>query len=126
MVASMKLDARLKKLQAARARQEVGASDKNLGILVRMFIGNHLTPTLSISDTEQHDARSSGESANVAWGSIRFRISMSPERHAQTTEALAELVALRIDIVHHFIERFDISEENGCRAATAHLDRCDE
>ena len=47
---------------------------------------------------------------------------MSPERYAQTTAGLADLVAIRNDLVPHLIERFDISDENGCRAASSHLE----
>jgi hypothetical protein len=57
---------------------------------------------------------------------MRFNISMSPELHAQTKAGLAELVDLRNDLVHHLIENFDISDENGCRAASSHLDSCYE
>lgn len=39
---------------------------------------------------------------------------------------MAELVALRNELVHHLIEKFCISDENGCRAASAYLDGCYE
>lgn len=57
---------------------------------------------------------------------MRFNISMPPEYRAQTKAGLAELVDLRNDLVHHLIENFDISHENGCRAACSHLDSCYE
>ena len=51
---------------------------------------------------------------------------MSPERYAQTKDGLAELVALRNDLVHHLIEFYDIFHENGCLSAVTHLDTCYE
>jgi hypothetical protein len=125
MVASIAVDGQLEQLQARRAKQQAGARNKTLGELVGTFTGCHLTPAPSKGETEPDDT-SSGESTDVAWASMRFNISMSPERYSQTKAGLAELVALRNDLVHHLIERFDISEENGCRAASSHLDSCYE
>jgi hypothetical protein len=126
MVAGMALEGPLEQLQATRAGQVASASGKSLGTLVRMFTGGHLTLAPSECEKEPGDTSSGAQSADVAWASMRFSISMSPERYAQTTAGLAELVALRNDLVHHLIERFDISDENGCRAATMHLESCYE
>jgi hypothetical protein len=127
MVAGMAVEGPIEQLPATRARQEARASDKSLGTLVRMFTSSHLTPAPSEGvKAEAEDSGSSCQSADAAWASIRFNILMSPERYAYTKSALAELVALRNDLVHHLIERFDISDESGCRAATAHLETCYE
>ena len=99
--------------------------NKTLGTLVGTFTGDRLTAASSDVEVGPNDGiNSGGESPDVAWASIRFNISMSPERYAETTAGLAELVALRNDLVHHLIERFDISDENGCRAAITHLECC--
>ena len=126
MVAGMALEGPFEQLQATRARQVASASDKSLGTLVRMFTGSHLTFAPSESEKEPGDTSSGAQSAGVAWASMRFSISMSPERYEQTKAGLAELVALRNDLVHHLIERFDISDESGCCAAATHLDACYE
>lgn len=49
-------------------------------------------------------------------------ISMSPERYAQTKTQLQEVVDMRNELVHHFLERFDITGKAGCIAAGAYLD----
>jgi hypothetical protein len=126
MVATMAVEGPFEQLQAVRALQETGVSDKSLGTLVRMFTGSHLTPASPEGEKEPDDISVGGKSSAVAWASMRFNISMSPERHAQTKEALAELVELRNALVHHLIEQFDISEERGCRDASVHLDGCYE
>jgi hypothetical protein len=127
MVASMAFEGPIEQLLATRARQEAGASDKSLGTLVRMFTSSHLTSAPSEGvKAKAEDSSSDCQSADVAWASMRFTILMSPERYADTKAGLAELVALRNDLVHHLIERFDISDECGCRAAIAHLETCYE
>lgn len=126
MVAGMEVKGPLEHLQTVRARQEAGVSDKSLGTLVRLFTSGHLAPATSKREAKPSETSFGGQSADVASASMRFTISMSPERHAQTKEGLAELVALRNDLVHHLIERFDISDEEGCRAATTHLESCYE
>lgn len=124
MVADMAVEGPVEQLQAVRTRQEAGVSDKSLGTLVRMFTNSHLTQASTESQVESVDASGGGKTRPIAWASMRFNISMSPERHAQTKEALAELVALRNELVHHLIERFDISEKLGCRDASVYLDSC--
>lgn len=104
--------------------KEAGVSDKSLGTSVRMFTNSHLTQASTESQVESSDASGRGKTRPIAWASMRFNISMSPKHHAQTKEALAELVALRNELVHHLIERFDISEKLGCRDASAYLESC--
>jgi hypothetical protein len=126
MVTTMALKGPLEQLQAVRDLQEAGARSQTLGTLVGMFTGYHLTLEPPEAETAVDDIGAGGELSDAGWASMRFTIAMSPERHAQTKEGLAELVALRNDLVHHLIESFDISEENGCRAASSHLDSCYE
>ncbi len=131
MVASMAVEGQVKQLQAVQDQKRAAIHTKTLGTLVGVFTGDHLNAALSDADTDtdagpDDDASSGGQSADFAWASMRFNISMSPQRHAQTKDGLAELVALRNDLVHHLIERFDVFDENGCRAAVTHLDTCYE
>jgi hypothetical protein len=112
-------------LQAAKDGRTASIRNRTLGTLVGMFIEQHLAAGsggIQVSRDEDKDAN--GLSPNAAWASIRFTIAMSPECHAETKAGLVELVNLRNDLAHHLIERFDISDEDGCRAATAHLESC--
>lgn len=126
MVGTMAVDGPIERLHAVRVQKESDASDKSLGVLVRMFMTGHVTPTLPTGEARRSDASNDVKRADVAWASMKFRLAMSPERQAQTEKGLAELVSLRNELVHHLIERFDISDESGCRAASIHLDRCYE
>lgn len=112
-------------LEALQDRKTVSMRNKTLGTLVGMFTEQHLTADsagVQVGPDEGIDAK--GQSSDMPWASIRFTISMSPERHAQVKARLVELVNWRNDLVHHLIERFDISDADGCRAASGHLDSC--
>jgi hypothetical protein len=127
MVAGMRLAGPLEQLQSVQDQQAAGIRNKTLGTLVSIFTGHHLRA--ASSDVEvgpDNEISPSGQSSDSSLASMRFTISMSPERYAQTKEGLDELITLRNDLVHHFIERFDISGENGCRTALSHLDSCYE
>jgi hypothetical protein len=126
MVGTMAVEGPIEQLHAFRVQQESDASDKSLGVLVRMFIAGHLTPTLPTGEARPRTASNDDKRPDVAWASMKFQLAMSPERQAQTKNGLAELVSLRNELVHHLIERYDISDESGCRAASIHLDRCYE
>jgi hypothetical protein len=114
----------LEQLQAEQDKQTVRMGRKTLGALVGIFTGKHLVAESAEVKTEAND--DAGRSQEVAWASMSFNISMPAEVHAQIKADLAELVQLRNELVHHFIERFDISNEESCRAASAYLDACYE
>lgn len=126
MVATMALEGPPEQLQAIRDKQEACASNKTLGTLVWLFTGSHLIAASSKVEAGPDDIRLEGQLADAACTHISFNIAMSPERYEQTTVGLAELVELRNHLVHHFIERFDLSEESGCRAGAKYLECCYE
>ena len=56
------------------------------------------------------------------WFRFRFQVGLDANQHQATTAALKELVDLRNELVHHFLQRFNIWEPQGCMAADAYLD----
>lgn len=124
MVAVMSLEGNPEDLPAVRSRQEAAASKKSLGTLVGLFIGDYLTENQLTTESSTVDVAPADTAADAPWFKMRLSIAMSLERREQAKGALAELVAMRNDLVHHLIERFDISEESGCLAATRHLQDC--
>lgn len=127
MVASMTIQGTLEEFQTVQGQQSAVVSNRTLGALVGTFTANYLVA--ASSDVEvgpDHETSSGGQSPDVAWARMAFNISMPPERYTQAKDGLADLVALRNDLVHHFIERFDLSDEFGCRDAADHLDSCYE
>ena len=51
-----------------------------------------------------------------------FRMTLYPEQWAQTKSSIDEFVALRNELVHHFLSRFNIWEEQGCVDAMVYLE----
>ncbi len=123
-VANMAVEGPPEKLQAIRDKQLLCANTKTLGTLIGMFTGSYLNVAAPQGQPASEDA--DDKLPTEAWIRINFSLSMPPEHHAQTKQALAELVNMRNDLAHHFLERFDLWEESGCRAADAHLEACFE
>jgi hypothetical protein len=123
VVAGMAVAGKPDQLQAMQDRQAVSMRNRTLGTLVGMFTHNHVATSSTGDEVALNDDISaSDQSSDGPWVNISFTISMSSEHYAQTKADLAELVGLRNDLVHHLIEKFDISTEGGCRAASSHLD----
>ena len=55
------------------------------------------------------------------FASLRTTLKLSAEEHARAQVALKALVDLRNDLVHHFIDRYDLWSDDGCVAASAYL-----
>ena len=75
-------------------------------------------------------SESTSEESHLAPGTkvafeLRFRTEIPEERIAQLKESLKDLVLLRNELVHHLVERFDLSAIEGCRAASRHLKESD-
>ncbi|WP_143450359.1 hypothetical protein [Janthinobacterium sp. BJB446] len=53
---------------------------------------------------------------------IKYQIELTAEQYDAVCCSFKELVNLRNELVHHFLERFDIRRPEGCAAANLHLD----
>jgi hypothetical protein len=127
MVAGMKVKGSVERFKPLQEQKLAEMRNRTLGALVGALTSDHITVATSEVDVDPVDCTSpGGQDIDVPWVSVCLSISMLPERYAQTKDGLAELVALRNNLVHHLSERFDIFDENGCRAAVTHLDTCYE
>ena len=104
------------RLQAVRDAQIASAQKKTLGTLVGEFADRHLT------STDDGDGTEEPQGDGGAWFSFRFKVGLDASQHQATTAALKELVDLRNELVHHFLQRFNIWESQGCIDADAYLD----
>ncbi len=108
-------------LQAVHQAKVAWVQKQTLGSLVGMLTDSYLT--LSRDDA----AASEDQPSHCGlWVRFRSQMELKPERYEAIKAALKELVDLRNELVHHFLQRFNIWELDGCTAADIHLDACYE
>lgn len=103
-------------LQAVQDAQVASVHKKTLGTLVSMLSEQYLT----VGDGE--GSRDAPQGDDTAWFSLRCQIGLDASQYQATTAALKELVALRNELVHHFLLRFNLLQPQGCMAAADYLD----
>lgn len=103
-------------LQSVRDTQVACAQKKTLGTLVGMLTERYLT------SAEEDDGTDEPQGDGGMWFRFRFQVGLDAGQHQATTAALKELVDLRNELVHHFLQRFNIWGPQGCMAADAYLD----
>lgn len=107
-------------LEAQRAANLEKVSGKTLGTLVKSLFESYAVPDgfereLLPEDKVPTDRISMATS---------YRMTMAPERLAEVKAQIEELLVMRNDLVHHFIERFDLWSDLGCESASRHLEHC--
>ncbi|MCL8329456.1 MULTISPECIES: OST-HTH/LOTUS domain-containing protein [Pseudomonas] len=118
MVAHGELSGPADQLQTIREQKITHTQKKTMGTLVGMLIESFLTSSLPNEEKSQTES-----DANVqTWFSYRCQMEMPAEYYEATKATLKELVDLRNELVHHFLERFDLWSESGCQAADGFLE----
>ena len=100
------------------------AATKTMGQLVGELTGKYFQPTLLEAGQAQPEADTDDDEHPAGWMRVSMHVSMPPDAHAKLTEELQELVDLRNDLVHHFVEGQDLMSEEGCIAADMYLIDC--
>ncbi len=95
-------------------------SDKTLGTLVKSLFETYVVPDGFERDLVPKETISSEQISMT----VAHRIQMSPEALEETRSAIESLVAMRNELVHHFIERFDIFTDEGCIKGVSYLEGC--
>jgi hypothetical protein len=96
-----------------------------MGQLVDELTEKVFQPTLEESGQVPTEAAPIDEDEHPAgWVRFQMKVSMPPEAHAQLKLELQDLVDLRNDLVHHFVEGQDLMSEEGCITAEMFLDHC--
>jgi hypothetical protein len=94
--------------------------DKSLGTLVKALFES----VVVVEGTERPVLDETKLPTDRISFGFQFRMESPEARRAELKAAVENLVAMRNDLVHHLIERFDVGTEEGCRAATHHLTQC--
>ncbi|WP_137110120.1 OST-HTH/LOTUS domain-containing protein [Rhodobacter sp. SY28-1] len=107
----------LRSKSVVRAARLAEVSRQTLGSLVKAFVGSVLVNGEPAAIDEGEDDEDQGPP--------RFRmvvrLGMSDEDFAQTKAELRELVQLRNELIHHFMEKHDLWTMEGCRTAQEDL-----
>jgi hypothetical protein len=104
---------------AAHALEEIRAArvedtfTKTLGTLVGRLFGSFIVT--EGADTDADDT--ANEPVDVIHFAMRMQLSLSAEDYARTQSDLKELVRLRNNLVHHFIDQHDLWSIDGCLTA---------
>lgn len=100
-------------LDSIRTQRVVETASKTLGTLVGRLLGSAVV--LNQLDTPGEMTANSPE--NVASIGLRLQLSLTTEDYARTESELRDLVQLRNNLVHHFIEQHNLWSLDGCRSA---------
>ena len=101
-------------------KRKQNIAKKTLG----QVVGDLTTDVLSLPENEKGELQEHPRDPTKIWIRTSFQIEMTPENHQRTQRRLAELVELRNELVHHFIENHDIWTVAGCASADVYLDDC--
>lgn len=86
-------------------------ASKTLGTLVGTLLGSYVT-TSETDEASEPEARD-----DIISFKMKMCLSMSAEDYSRTQNDLKELVSMRNDLVHHFIDHHDLWSLDGCRGA---------
>ena len=126
LVGLRELSAPAGKMHEVRAKSVALAANKTLGQLVGELTGGFLKPVHPEPGSASAEIEDGFGDDQQAWFRISSAIELPPEQHQQLMQDLADLVKMRNELVHHFIERFDVTTIDGCLVADNYLQGCYE
>lgn len=118
MVADGELSSPADRLHTIREQKIACAQKKTMGTLVGILTESFLT----LPPRNEEESQTDADTGDQIWFSYRHQLEMPAEHYEATKTALKELVDLRNELVHHFLERFDLWSESGCQAADGFLE----
>lgn len=100
-------------LESIRAAHVADTASKTLGALVGNLVGSYVVT----DDVGAPAEVTANAPENVISFGMRMHLSLSAEDYSRTQDDLKELVSLRNNLVHHFIDHHDLWSLDGCRGA---------
>ena len=104
-------------LEAIRAKRITDTASKTLGTLVGQFLGTYVVTHGTDTSADTLD----DVPEDVVAFSMRMHLSLSAEDHARARDDLRELVLLRNQLVHQFLDQHNLWTLEGCDSAHAAL-----
>jgi hypothetical protein len=126
LVSHREISAPSGKMHEVQAKNVALAASKTLGQLVGELTGTFLKPLQSEPENNSAESEDGFGEDQQAWFRFSNAIELPPERRQQLMQDLADLVKMRNELVHHFIERFDVFTIDGCLVADNYLQGCYE
>lgn len=124
LVAEKDLAGPIAELQRIKESQLKAVAKKTLGQVVGDLTGALVTPALT--DEASGEAEPNHFEPSLPWIRISFRMEMQEEHFKATERKLADLVDLRNELVHHFLEIHDMWSVPGCQKALGYLEECNK
>ncbi|MFX1671641.1 OST-HTH/LOTUS domain-containing protein [Paraburkholderia sp. A2WS-5] len=117
LLVNHEITAEIDKLTQAQAQRAEEFATNTLGVLVKKLRGSFLVTG------ETHSPLPERENADPHVPSLSYKIAlqMSAADHAQVAGGLDALVSSRNQLVHHFIDQFNLGSIDDCAAAQTHL-----
>ena len=111
IVAHHEISASGSPVESNQVERIADAASKTLGTLVGTLLGAYVT-TDEVEDASEPDAPD-----DIISFKVKMSLRMSVEDYDRTQNDLKELVLLRNNLVHHFIDQHDLWSLDGCRDA---------
>lgn len=115
IVAHHEISASGSPLESNQAERIADAANKTLGTLVGTLLGTYVT------SGEQDEVAEPDTPDNIISFKMKMSLQMSAEDFDRTQNDLKDLVLLRNNLVHHFIDQHDFWNLDGCRGAQKSL-----
>ena len=115
IVAHHEISASGSPLESNQAERIADAANKTLGTLVGTLLGTYVT------SGDQDEVAEPDAPDNIISFKMKMSLRMSAEDFDTTQNDLKELVLLRNNLVHHFIDQHDLWSLDGCRCAQESL-----
>lgn len=106
------------RLLIIREQKIACAQKKTMGTLIGMLTESFLTPP----HTNEEESQTDPDVGDQIWLRYGYQLEMPAEYYEAMKADLKQLVNLRNELVHHFIDRFDLWSESGCQAADGFLE----
>lgn len=113
MVAHHKVSGPFHDLERAKATQIDEAARKTLGTLVGDLLGSYVVA----DEIDPPEVTTTNSPENVNWFAMQMSLGLPDAEFVRVESDLREMVVLRNNLVHHFIDQQDLWSPDGCRAA---------
>jgi hypothetical protein len=113
MVAHHKVSGPIHDLEQTRDAQVDETARKTLGTLVGDLVGSYVVAD-EVDPTEETTTYSPEK---VNWFAMQMTLGLPAAEFVRVESELREMILLRNNLVHHFIDQHDIRSSDGCRGA---------